>query len=146
MRWMENITSILEEKNINVDYRFDCDGDEETLVEVTRSSTREWVTLEEYIENEMDESIHETLRRNVVTATRNYQHRVKAFIKEIMTHPSNPMLVTHYSAKLEFQGRGAAKNHGTLWIDIDKMEFMVKFSAKIKSHYTSLLTGIKRFL
>ena len=39
---------------------------------------------------------------------------------------SSPMSVEHYSAKLEFQGRGAAHNHGVLWINLDKMEFMMK--------------------
>ena len=37
---------------------------------------------------------------------------------------SNPMCITHYSAKVEFQGRGAAHNHGTIWINMDKMEYM----------------------
>ena len=35
----------------------------------------------------------------------------------------NPMFVIKYSAKVEFQGRGAAHDHGTLWIDLNKMEF-----------------------
>ena len=130
--WMENITSVLEEKKIKVIYGFDSDSNEETLVQVQRDSKSELVTLDQYIENYMDESIHEILRRNVVTATRNYQHRVKAFIKEVMTDSSNPMLVKHYSAKLEFQGRGAAHNHGTIWIDKDRMEFMIEKSVKEK--------------
>ena len=34
------------------------------------------------------------------------------------------MCVQYWSTKVEFQGRGAGHNHGTLWVDIDKMEFM----------------------
>ena len=35
----------------------------------------------------------------------------------------SPMFVSKFSAKVEFQGRGAAHDHGTLWIDLNKMEF-----------------------
>ena len=60
--------------------------------------------------------------RYVVTATRNYQAKVQALMQEVVRHPSNPLSGKHYSAKLEFQGRGAAHNHGTLWLDIEKIE------------------------
>ena len=123
--WDENFTSILAEKGIRILYKFDQNENEETLVGVEKNNVMCWLPLKEYIQEEMDESVHEILRRNVVTATRNYQHRVKAFIKEIMTHPSSPMLVLHYCAKLEFQGRGAAHNHGTLWLDMNRMEYMM---------------------
>ena len=39
---------------------------------------------------------------------------------------SNPMAVKYYSTKVEFQGRGAAHNHGVLWVDIDRMELYVE--------------------
>ena len=74
----------------------------------------------------MDESIHEVLRRNVVTATRNYNHRVKSFVKEVMMDHSNPMSLEYYTSKLEFQGRGAAHNHGTLWLNMEKVEYMIE--------------------
>ena len=32
------------------------------------------------------------------------------------------MQVEYWSTKVEFQGRGAAHNHGTLWVDMKKME------------------------
>ena len=71
------------------------------------------------------------LRRNVVTSTRNYNRRLKAFIKEIITDPSNPMSVDYYSLKLEFQGRGAGHNYGTLRVNMEKMEFMLKSENKL---------------
>ena len=37
---------------------------------------------------------------------------------------NNPMCVKNYTTKVEFQGRGAPHNHGTIWIDMEKMEFM----------------------
>ena len=70
----------------------------------------------------MDETQHEVLRRNVVTATRIYQARVNALMQEIIRHPSNPLSVKHFASKLEFQARGAGHNHGVLWLDIDKIE------------------------
>ena len=76
-----------------------------------------------FLENEVEPSLHELVRQNVLTATRNYDHRVKKFIKEIITGSGSPMNVIKYSTKVEFQGRGAAHNHGTLWVDLNKIEF-----------------------
>ena len=70
----------------------------------------------------MDETLHEVLRKNVVTATRNYQQRVNALMKNIILHPSNPLSVKHYCKRLDFQGRGAGHDHGVLWLDIQKIE------------------------
>ena len=72
----------------------------------------------------MEPSLHEIVRQNVLTAVRNYNYRLKKFIREIVMSKGSPMCVTKYSAKVEFQGRGAAHDHGTLWIDLNKMEFM----------------------
>ena len=67
--------------------------------------------------------IRDRIRTNVLNATRNYNNRVKAFIKNIVLNKSNPMSVQYYSTKVEFQGRGAGHNHGTLWVDLNKMEY-----------------------
>ena len=48
---------------------------------------------------------------------------MKAFISNIVEDKNNPMHVKHWSTKVEFQGRGAGHNHGTIWVDMDKMEF-----------------------
>ena len=47
-----------------------------------------------------------------------------------MMDSSNPISIKYYCAKLEFQGRGAPHNHGTLWVDMDKMEFMMERAPK----------------
>ena len=123
--WEENFTAVLEEQNIKIKYN--CDSETEgTEVGIEKNGKTVWISLKKYLEDVMDPSLHEVLRRNVVTATRNYNRRLKAFIKEIMTHPSNPMSIVYYSAKLEFQGRGAGHNHGTLWVNMEKMEFMMQ--------------------
>ena len=62
---------------------------------------------QEYTEKYIDESQHEIIRRNVLLATRNFQHRMEMFKKEIIFGPNNPMRVRHISYRVEFQGRGA---------------------------------------
>ena len=39
---------------------------------------------------------------------------------------NNPMNVKYYTYKVEFQDRGAGHIHGTLWLDMDKIEDLVK--------------------
>ena len=41
---------------------------------------------------------------------------------------SNSMCITHWSTKLEFQGRGAPHNHGVLWADLKSLEYMYEHS------------------
>ena len=56
------------------------------------------------------------------------------------------MCVEFYSSKLEFQGRGAAHNHGTIWVDMEKVEYMIevedskKTDSKIEYNMISLDT------
>ena len=81
-------------------------------------SNNEWIPLEDYLEN-MDETLHEVIRKNIVTSTRNYQQRVQTLMNTIVRNPNNPLSVKHFSSKLEFAGRGAGHNHGVLWLDIN---------------------------
>ena len=78
--------------------------------------------MREYLENHVEHSLHELIRRHVFIATRNYYNRVKAFINKILTDKNNPMCVKYWTTKVEFQGRGAGHNHGTIWVDVQKME------------------------
>ena len=41
------------------------------------------------------------------------------------------MSVKYYSTKVEFQGCGAAHNHGVLWVDLDRIEMFVENDDKI---------------
>ena len=79
--------------------------------------------MHQYLIENVDPSIHELLRTNVVTATRNYNHCVRAFIRDIVRDKKNPMCVEYFTTKVEFQGRGAAHNHGTFWVNMRKIEF-----------------------
>ena len=113
-RWDENFSSLLIDFGITIHYSFNSDGFEETKVVLEGGGT---LNLKDYMEQYVDESKHEMIRTNILNASRNYNHRVKAFIKEIVLHKSNPMSVQYYSTKVEFQGRGAGHNHGVLWVD-----------------------------
>ena len=97
-RWRENLVSVLREKRFGV--RCTIYSNQEESYEVL-STNEKWIELEDFIQNEMDETLHEVLRRNVVTATRNYQARVKTLMQTIIKNPSNPLSVKHSSIKLE---------------------------------------------
>ena len=118
-RWPENITSILHEHGIGL--RCSINFNHTETYEVLSDSSG-WISMEDYMKNEMDESLHEIMRKNVVIATRNYQQRVAALMHTIVRNPSNPLSVKHFSSKLEFQARGAGHHHSTLWLDINKIE------------------------
>ncbi len=79
-------------------------------------------TWEKFLEHETDLSKHEMIRKNVLLATRNFQHRVEVFKKEIIFGNNNPMKIRHISYRVEFQGRGAGHIHGVLWVDLKEIK------------------------
>ena len=56
--------------------------------------------MKNFIKEDVQESLHELVRGNVITAARYYH--------------------------VEFQDRGAGHIHGTLWLNLKKIENMVK--------------------
>ena len=52
------------------------------------------------------------------------QQRETTIIHDIVTEKNNPMQDEYWSTKVEFQGRGAAHNHGVIWVDMKKMELI----------------------
>ena len=95
-RWNENFSSILADQGVTIHYSFNSEGDEETLVEV---EVGKLIPLKEYLESNVNESQHELIRTHVLNASRNYNHRVKAFIRDIIMDKSNLMAVEFYSTK-----------------------------------------------
>ena len=83
------------------------------------------IELRDFLQDEVDESLHEFIRTNVFIATRNFMHRLKTFRKEIMTGHNNPMAIENWSDKMEFQGRGAAHIHGVAWCNLAKVSEML---------------------
>ena len=114
----ENFSSFLVENGYILEYSVDEDGTTNTRVKDGKLLDK---TLEQFLQEDVNESLHEMIRTNVLTATRNFQHRVDAFRNEILSNKDNPMKIKHISYRVEFQGRGAAHIHGTLWLDIKKI-------------------------
>ena len=119
-RWDENFSSLLEGRGLKIEYNVSVEGKNTTTV--VSPGSKEPVPLREYLKNEIDESLHEMIRTNVLNATRNFQHRVLAFLREIVFGENNPMKVKHLSYKIEFQRRGARHIHGVLWSNLSSFE------------------------
>ena len=92
-RFNENFTSFLKDEKIS--YNFN-DGQEEVLIN--------GVSVEDYLSK--NSSKHEYIKNNILTATRNFNHRVKTFVKTIIMNKFNPMNVLYYNYRVEFQMRG----------------------------------------
>ena len=60
--WHENITAVLEANKIKVKYQFNTDGTENIHVGVEKDSEFKWIPLKEYMDYEMDITIHEIIR------------------------------------------------------------------------------------
>ena len=91
MRWAENITPVLREKNLRITYEVNSEnGEGITMVHFGCGKSQE---LEEYMRTEEGQSIHEILRKNVITATRNYRERFLAFVREFIMNPNSPLSV-----------------------------------------------------
>ena len=93
---------------------------------------------QQYLEDHVDEKLHSMMKRNVLLATRNFQHRVETFRKEVIFGRNNPMKVRHISYRVEFQGRGAAHIHGVLWLDLDEIEVEGVDNSVLKESYNKL--------
>ena len=92
-RNQENFTSLLQDQHIT--YMYDK-GEEVAMIN--------GLTIEEFLDT--NSSAHEFIRRNTNTATRNFDHRVKSFIKNIVMNSCGPLCAKDYSYRVEFQMRG----------------------------------------
>ena len=103
-RWDENFSSILRKLGIVIEYEITKEGIEKTWIKREKEKD---IELREYLEHHVDQSMHELIRQHVFIATRNYNNRVRAFIRDVVMDKNNPMCVEHWTTKIEFQGRGA---------------------------------------
>ena len=125
MRWHENFAAILREKGYTVHYSIIPEGDTfNTIIEVDTQNGKK--SLANFLKEDVDSSLHEFIRNNVLLATRFFQHRVQAFIREVMLGKNNPMNIKYYSYKVEFQDRGAGHIHGVLWINMKVLERLIR--------------------
>ena len=116
--------------------------EENSKVEVKIKSKQDgrWILLEEFLVSEADKSRHEFVRENVMSLTRMFNQRVKAFLREIVLAKDSPMPIYRYSYKVEFQNRGAPHVHGVLWLNLGKLEKQEKFRGA-KSAFIKLRKG-----
>ena len=128
MRWSENFAAILLERGCEISYKEtyrDEDGNLNTDIQA-RKLGQDWKPLKQFIEEDVEESLHELVRGNVLTATRYYEHRVKQFINKVIMGKNSPMHVKYYTYKVEFQDRGAGHIHGTLWLGLNEIENLIR--------------------
>ena len=66
------------------------------------------LTLEDYLKDKRfcNDSKHTQIRKHVLTATRNFDNRVKEFMKYIVMSKENPMNTNLFNYRVEFQARG----------------------------------------
>ena len=83
--------------------------------------------MKEFLKEDADESLHEFIRLNVFTATRNFMRRVNCFKKHILLGLNNPLTIRKFSWKVEFQARGAGHIHGVCWVDLKKVSESTEF-------------------
>ena len=125
-RYEENFSTFLAQNGYKLEHTYKHDCTTETIV--THKDGRDiGKDLETFLREDVNDSLHEMIRTNVITATRNFHHRVESFKKEIMLGKNNPMKIKYISYRVEFQGRGAAHIHGTLWLNIKEIELSPKF-------------------
>ena len=101
-RWDENFSAILRKLGFKVVYETNSEGIEKTYIQDKDSD--DLIEMTEYLNSHVDASTHELVRRNIFIATRNYNHRVKSFIKDVVMDKNNPMCAKYWSTKVEFQG------------------------------------------
>ena len=89
-RYPENFTSLLQDHNISYVYR---EGQEECLID--------GLTIDEFIQQ--NSTKFEFIRDNILTATRNYNFRVKSFIKIVVMNIYSELRCKYYSYRVEFQ-------------------------------------------
>ena len=152
LRWDENFAAILREKNVTLRYSIEEneEGHPTTTIYVDYIENGETNTkkIRDYIEEVLDESFHESIRGHVLLATRFFNHRVKAFMKDIVMGGGNAMHVDKFTYKTEFQERGAGHVHGTLWVKLHIIEKLRKLpdgtlltkSEYEKRHHSSAYT------
>ena len=99
MRWNENFAAILLERGYEIAYEQTQkmeDGSSNTIIKA-RSPGQEWKPINNFIEENIEESLHELVRGNVLTASRYFDHRVKQFIFKVSRSNNNTMHVNYYT-------------------------------------------------
>ena len=134
-RWKEILAAICREFPDVEEIVYSKNRDGSNLIKVKVQGQEGLMGLEEYMEECVDESKNEIIKKNVQLLTRCFDQRVKSFVKNIIMGPGNKMMIILYSYRVEFQKRGHAHVHGCLWSDLDSID---KDIPHIKAAYKNL--------
>lgn len=93
--------------------------DSDNSVVYTSQATVDGIPIEQFLETQ---NLHQLIQEDVLSVTRVFDNRLKAFIKHIVKGSSNPMCVSNYNYRIEFQRRGMPHCHGVLWFDLTERE------------------------
>ena len=75
------------------------------------------------------------LEENVLDVTKNFNHRVSSFRKNMLMAPQSPLMVQYYQDRSEFQARGHGHIHGCAWSNFEKLE---KIHSGLKNTFLKL--------
>ena len=107
LRWDENFAAILRAQDHKLIYELEEneEGFPVTAIYIVHEidKKKHKTPIRNYIEDYVDESLHECIRGNVLLATRYFNHRVKAFIHNIVLGGGSPMMVDKFSYTLSFK-------------------------------------------
>ena len=133
LRWPAAFASILMDRGYSIRFNScNANGSIETVTEA-KLPNGDWMPLDEFLEKHVEESLHELIRGNVVLSTRYFHHRVKMFIKTVVMGKNKSMNVQFYTFKVEFQERGAGHIHGTIWLNLENLENLVRINGKLSN-------------
>ena len=138
LRWSANFTPVLEKRGCKIHYTVDPNGKENVTVEVKDGNNTLEMPWQQYLRDHVDDNLHKMMKDNVLLATRNFQHRVETFRREVIFGRNNPMRVRHISYRVEFQGRGAAHIHGVLWLDLKELKIKGVNNTDLQEAYKKL--------
>jgi hypothetical protein len=104
--WQQALNNFLTENNLRMTYEpNEWDDFESIVIHDDNDPDSAPQSLDDYLEKKIGKSRHEFIRQTVLTATRNFNHRVKMFYKHIVMGKDNPMAVRFYNFRIEFQGK-----------------------------------------
>ena len=101
MKWGENFAAVLYNSGVDVvvfDSKF-----ENVKIKVGDKT----ISLEEYLK--LNEGKFEFIRENVLMATRNFDQRLKIFLKTVLMSKHNHLHFEYYNYRIEFALREALK-------------------------------------
>ena len=103
MRWSSNFTPELEKMDCKIHYNVDHCGKQNVTVEVKIDGENVEMPWQDYLKSYVEEGKHQMMKRNVLLATRNFNHRVEAFRQNVIFGPNNMMRAHHISTGWSFE-------------------------------------------